>query len=276
MSTTKLCGAASITAFLVVSVPALAQSTPEAKPATPSAVTIDQLEDHPEQYVGQQVRVSGEVGNVLGPHLFTIDERNWIDFDGENLVFLPAPLAALVSEDTPVTVTGTVRTMVQAEIERERGWFGNDEGIKAELHKRPVIVADSVRNTRDDTNLTLRVETGTPSAAAPAGAASPAVVNDLAMLAGADDEQLVGRWAELPSARVDAVAKGGGFWVVSGEDRLFVMPMAATTKVTPGQTVGLSGVVLALPPGLKDTIGDKAVVGDEEVYVYASRVIEGT
>ena len=110
-------------------------------PAVPA--NLDNLEEDSERYIGQRVTVTGEIQEVLGPRTFTIDEPNWIDFDGETLIVLPAPLAAMVRDNQAVRVTGVVTRYVEAEIDRDWGWF-DDPAIEAELRDRSVIVADTV------------------------------------------------------------------------------------------------------------------------------------
>src|SRR4029450_13283270 len=64
-----------------------AQQQKSQQPSPPATqamkIDLDELETHPEKYVGKTVIVEGEVDRVLGPHLFTIDERNLVDLDGE-------------------------------------------------------------------------------------------------------------------------------------------------------------------------------------------------
>ena len=62
-------------------------------------VKIGDLEENARQHMGKTVSVDAEVEEVLGPRLFTLDERNWGDLDGELLVFVETPLAAVVRDD---------------------------------------------------------------------------------------------------------------------------------------------------------------------------------
>lgn len=114
------------------------------KNQTLTAVSINVIEKDAAKHQGKVVKVTGEVDEVLGPRMFKIDEREWLDFDGETLVYLPAPLAALVTEGTPVTVTGTLRTVLDVDLTKEWGWFEFEPDIEAELNKRSVIVATEV------------------------------------------------------------------------------------------------------------------------------------
>lgn len=242
--------------------------------------------------------MNGEVQEVLGPRMFTIDESEWIDLDGETLVVLPAPLAALVNEEAPVTVTGTVRMGVITDIDKEWGWFGLDPGLQAEFEKRPMIVADSITNAQDGGVLAVRIgaapgaitddaapgngstekdDSGSnmksDSGQKPGHAASK--VTDLAKLASSTDARMVGDHVDVQNAKVAEVEKGGGFWVTAGQDRLFVLPaQMGATKVTVGQTVAVEGVVLQLPAKMKDKLGDRTTVDGEQIYVYAEQVTD--
>jgi cobalamin biosynthesis Mg chelatase CobN len=239
------------------------------------------------------VKVNGEVQDVLGPRLFTIDEREWMDLDGETLVMVPAPLAALVDEGSPVSVTGTLRNITLAEIQREWGWFDSTPGFNAEFEKRAVIVADAVTNTSNGAVLSVRMQeepkaVGTSgsstakedSASAKSGTSSTSTgagptVTDLKALAASSDRKMVGRRVQLQNATVASVAKDGGFWVSAGSERLFVLPSTSEVKVSQGQTVDVNGHVLVLPRNMKDRLGDGATAEGEEIYVYANQVNSG-
>jgi hypothetical protein len=76
----------------------------DTKQTAATQVDLDALEERPSTYLGQRIMVGGEVQNVLGPRLFTVDEQNWVDFDGETLVLVQAPAIAFVREDRPVMI----------------------------------------------------------------------------------------------------------------------------------------------------------------------------
>jgi hypothetical protein len=150
---------------------------------------LDELETHPEKYVGKTVTVEGEVDRVLGPHLFTIDERNWKDLEREMPVVVPEPFAAIVRSDTPVRVTGTVQKIPIAQIEKARGFF-SDAKVKAEIETRPVLLASEV-TTVAPAAVSLRVRTDQPVGTSGTSAGTP--VTDVGQLAKATDKNLVGR-----------------------------------------------------------------------------------
>jgi hypothetical protein len=230
----------------------------------PMKIDLDELETHPEKYVGKTVIVEGEVDRVLGPHLFTIDERNWVDLERELPVVVPDPFAAIVRGDTPVRVTGTVQKVPIAEIERSRG-FLTDAKIKAEIETRPALVATEV-TTVAPAAVSLRVRANQPAPAGSSGTSAP--VSDLGQLAQSKDKSLVGRRVDVKDAPVVGVSPEG-FWVrlPSGE-RIFVMPTAKTAPVREGQTAAVQGVVLELPEGLRVKVN----AGDEPIYIYADSV----
>lgn len=261
------------------------QSDPAQQPITP--VRLAQLEDEPQQYMGRRVSVSGEVEDVLGPRVFKIDERNWIDLERELLVVLDTPLAALVNEDDPVTVIGTVRRFVDVQFDREWGWIDLDPEVEARIRTRPVLVATSITGTNPDVGLTVSV-VEPPQAAAGGKGTQPGTVGtsgrtakgdsrpaltNTAELARATDTTHVGRRVSLSSVKVDRTAnESGGFWVSADGEELFVLPANDTVKVQAGQTVTVEGHVLRLPRQMEDRIERSSKVGNEEVYVYATSI----
>ncbi len=226
-------------------------------------VDLDELETNPEKYVGKTVTVEGEVDRVLGPHLFTIDERNWADLEREMPVVVPEPFAAVVRSDAPVRVTGTVQKVPIAKIEQSPGFFA-DVKIRAEIEARPVLLASEV-TTVAPAAVSLRVRAGQPVGTSGTSAAAP--VTDVGQLARATDKNLVGRRVDVQNAPVVGVS-ADGFWIrlPSGE-RVFVMPTSKST-VREGQTAAIQGVVLELPEGLRVKLN----AADEPIYIYADRV----
>ena len=255
---------------------ASADTTPaERKQATAPAVRsdfeaprveLDDLESNTEQYLGETVSVDGEVEEVLGPRVFTIDERNWGDLDGEILVFMPTHLVALVQDDDLVTVTGMVKPFVRAEFEQELEWFEIGPELEVDLEAKPVLVAERI--VGGDSDVAFVIELG--DAASPvgtSGSAAAAPIDSVEAVAGAG-EDLVGRQVDLDRVTVKSVAMDGGFFVEAGEDVLFVLPAEADATVQAGGTVSIEGVVLQLPDRMEDRL--QAPGGfNSEIYVYA-------
>jgi hypothetical protein len=231
-------------------------------------VSLDALEDDPRTYIGQTVSVDAEVEDVLGPRMFTIDEPNWADLQGELLVYVPTNLAVLVSEDDRVTITGTVRQFVLAEVEREWGWFGLDSEIEAQFTEKPVLVASRIVGGDDDETMILEVG---PSGARAAGYTEVDPITNLSEL-GDGDEDLVGRLVTIKEARVEAMAEGGGFFVSTPEESVFVLPAQANAgPAKPGGTVTITGVVLEMPGRMEDRLNPPDDFNDD-IYVFAQAV----
>jgi len=229
-----------------------------------ATVDLDALENDPNKFIGKTVTVEGEVDRVLGPNLFTIDERNWVDLEREMPVVVPEPLAAVVHTDAPVRVTGTVQKVPVAQIER-RGGILSDPKIRAEIETRPALVATEVTMRGPGAtavNLLVRPEAPVGTA----GGGQP--ITDLNQVATASDTSLVGRRVNLSDARVsDTGARG--FWITTpGGERIFVMPAAKSAAKT-GQTATIQGVILEMPEGLRVELKTPG----EPVYIYAERVM---
>jgi len=194
---------------------------------------------------------------VLGPNLFTIDERDWVDADREMAVVVPEPFAAIVKSDVPVRVTGTVEKVPIAKI--AHGLF-NDK-IKAEIETQPVLVASDIVATQSGVNLRVHVEKPDTSGA---NAQSLTDVNEVAK---SNDKNMVGKRVDLMGVMISNVSNEG-FWIrtPSGE-RIFVM-----TKGKPGVKEGqqgeVRGVVLEMPEGLKCQVN----AGKESIYIMADTV----
>jgi hypothetical protein len=245
-------------------------------------VTLGDVEDHPLMYVGKRITVTGEIERILGPRLFSVDERNWIDFDGETLVVVPKTMIAVAREDQPVSITGTVRRFVKADIEHEWGWFDDQPRIEAEFTNRPVLVADSVTTVGDNVSVLMILDrTGKASQSnatqngqftARTGQAAKATMTDISELTRTTDERFVGRMVNLQNAKVASTVASGGFWIASEDnERLFVLPSDGA-KVQQGQLVRIMGRVLELPNQMKDRLDTGNGAQGEDIYVYGTQV----
>jgi hypothetical protein len=232
-------------------------------------VSLDDLEDNPAKYVGQSVSVDGEVEEVFGPRLFTIDEANWGDLDGEILVYVPSPLAALVQDDDKVTVSGVVRRFVKGDVEREWGWMGLDAETEVEFSKKPVLVASRVTGGND--NMAMVIDTG---AAHPVGTSGGSATDDarapltsLNAVANGDAD-LIGRRVRLASVPVAASAEHGFF---AGRVSPVVYVLASEATFKKGDVATIEGVILQMPRGVKDDLSVPARANDD-IYIYATEV----
>ncbi len=196
--------AAFVIGVVIAPVAALQQQQPPKgqQPAVASGskaatVDLDELESNPEKFLGKTVTVEGEVDTVLGPHLFTIDEKNWADPEREMPVFVAEPFAAMVRADAPVRVTGTVEKLPIARIDREPGLLGAPK-VKAEIEAKPVLVASEV-TTIAPTVVSLRTRTDTPAGTSGSGAG--AIMTDAGEIAGSKGQEPGG-----PACRLEQCA----------------------------------------------------------------------
>jgi hypothetical protein len=110
-------------------------------------ITATKLVKDPKAYYGQTVTVQSEVEDVLSPNAFTLDEDAL--FKGPDvLVLLPTGVASSLAHDQKVTVTGTVRPWVVADLDRDYSFFKHGEIVstktKVDWKTRPVVVATRV------------------------------------------------------------------------------------------------------------------------------------
>jgi hypothetical protein len=242
-------------------------------------VDLDTLENEGAMWIGKKVSVDAEVEEVYGPRVFSIDEPNWADLDGEILVYVPTTLAALVREDDRVTVSGTVKKFVKADFENDWGWLDGDNEIEARLALRPVLVAERVIGGSDNRALVVAVnQQGTMRqdqipADRPVGTSgTTGAMSDL-MALGKADEDMIGRTVNLSNVRVTAKASLGGFYTQAGEMTLFVLPAPGQgTEFSEGDTVSLEGFIMQLPRHMEDRLENESRDLNDDVYVYATRV----
>ncbi len=111
-----------------------------------------QVGQNPQQYYNRQIAVTGEIGDVKNPTLFTLDEDQLLGT--QDLLVLnarPRQNAAnpnlVVTKGDKIAVTGVVRPFVVADLERDYK-FNWDQGLvrtlEAEYRNRPVLVADGL------------------------------------------------------------------------------------------------------------------------------------
>jgi hypothetical protein len=252
------------------------QQPQQQAPGQPQKIDLDELEDKPESYLGKTVTVEGEVDRVLGPHLFTIDERNWVDAERELPVLVAEPFAAIVRTDAPVLVTGVVEKVPIAKVQQDWDLFSSDPKIKAEIETRPVLVAREVVAAGQG-GVSLRVRTGAPVGTSGTGASgatgtsgaarSAPTVTDPAEAARSTDKSLVGRRVDLKGAIATKVTDEG-FWIkLPGGERIFVLT-GRKSGAREGSNASVQGIILEMPEGLRVKLG----AGDEPIYIFADSV----
>jgi len=121
------------------------------QPATLALVTSPtRITSNPAQFYGVPVSVHAQVARSYNPHVFTVEPDGGWSLGQDLIVFVPSPRpgASLQTSDY-VTVVGTVRPFVRADIERDYDWFDADglPDLNVNLEGRPVLVADVARTS---------------------------------------------------------------------------------------------------------------------------------
>lgn len=104
-----------------------------------------EISENPSRYYGRNIAIQGEVEEIMANNSFTLQDREWIG--GENLLVLNVGEAATtpLQDGQKMVVTGELRPMVIAEIERDYDltWDGDlQRKLEAEYQDRPVLIAE--------------------------------------------------------------------------------------------------------------------------------------
>lgn len=105
----------------------------------------EEITEEPEQYYGQTIAVSGEIGEMLSVNTFQLQEEGW--FEGDEVLVIGANTLPSLEEAEEVVVTGTLRPFVASEFEQEYNltWdLDVQEQLETEYTEQPVLVADEV------------------------------------------------------------------------------------------------------------------------------------
>lgn len=87
------------------------------------SVTLSDIDDNVEQYIGQTVTVNGEVDEALGANALRMDEGGVLDLGDQILIVLAsdAQSPANLQNETSVQVMGEVQNFARADFERDYG-----------------------------------------------------------------------------------------------------------------------------------------------------------
>ncbi|MFW7378924.1 MAG: hypothetical protein ACOH5I_08970 [Oligoflexus sp.] len=226
----------------------------EQEVASLTTISIEDVTENPAQYYEKTVTLGGEVEQVFSPQTFRLGGPDF--FNNEILVVAAEPLTPVTnrSVDTPimegdiVTVTGEVRNLTVAEIEREFSFDIMPE-YEVEFENRDVLVARSVvisprRSNGENVTLTPTTDSS-----------SPILVTTL-LFTTADPSTLIGRDVQLEGVQVQSVVGDASFWVGASEsERVFVTFEEQPTPdqeqegqkvLKEGQTVDLMGEIREL------------------------------
>lgn len=114
-----------------------------------------EISENPEQYYGETLAVTGEVGDIQSEDTFTLEEDQLLGAE-DLLVIYAQPRAGspaseavppTITDDEQVAVTGVLRPFVISELERdyELTWeAGVQEQLEADYSERPVLIATDI------------------------------------------------------------------------------------------------------------------------------------
>ena len=242
-------------------------------------ITARQVIENPSAYVGKTVTVSGDVEEIWNPRAFNMDSGLSV---GELLVVGREPFPqvgdannrAYVISDA-ATVTGVVRMLVTADVEREIGW-DLDPRIEAEFNAKPVLIAQSISfrqkagNAAANANQTAMTANNNANQMMTNNTANQMMTNGNQMTANsnvnqtatgdkltdagvynstADKLSLVGKEIEFSNVRVVRVVGPRTFTVASGSgSEIYVMldeesarGVGTQGKIGAGKTLSLTG-----------------------------------
>lgn len=268
-------------ALLVVQIAAGACGRDEARdqpqaPAEPppgATVTVEQVDEDPMRFYGKRVTLSGEVEKIYGARAFELEgESIW--WDEQLLVVTRSPIAIgkqMLTSDEDVLVSGTVRKLTVAEIERELGWDLESE-IEVEFAEKPVLVADSIRVYDAQAMWSEKDH--------PEGA----ILGLMRLWTAPDLAQLAGQTITIHDVPVRSKA-GKAMWIgYNHMSQILVVPnsAAALEDIAEGERVTLSGTLEKMPGAelarqmwnLPQSLD--AQIAREPIYINATRVQEAT
>lgn len=183
-------------------------------------VNVDNLLSDPNAYYGSRLTVSGTVGEIISPTVFTIHgsdaERHLLVVSIDSIA--PATersMADPVVEDDIVQVTGQVREFTASDLESEFGISLADDA--ADFDGQPMIVARNASATLSSIVVTPRPG----SVITPPGEAE--LITDLSAITGRDADELAGEAVHLRNIAVSTTEEERSFWAASGGDSVFVV-----------------------------------------------------
>jgi hypothetical protein len=210
----------------------------------------------------QTMAVVGDVHRVFGPRLFTVAVPG---IYSDQLVFVPGPRVAAVANGFPVCVFGTITRTRDVNFEDEWGSFFDDTHAIVDAYPT-MLTTNQVASGGMDLVMAAAAHATWPDTAD----AGDRTVTDADRLATSTDTRLVGQFVSLRGVRIATVVSPAGFWIATDHEELFVLP---SDEIHPkaGQRVNLKGIVLQLPDGMINRLGDYPAARDEAIYVYASQ-----
>jgi hypothetical protein len=178
-----------------------------------AAQSVDEVTDQPEDFIGRSVTVRGEMDDVRGLRAFTLEDHDWV-FPEELLAVAPKQPAGTVGgldslEDKQVTVRGTIRKLVVADVEREFD-LDLDPEFELEFRDRPILIAGQI--TPDPSSEETALTGESPDSVTTVSVVAP-ITDVLLLVPVPGPADLVGKEARLADAEVRSRVGERGVWV---------------------------------------------------------------
>lgn len=146
-------GTAIALAFFAMFLPACGTDQKVGGPTAQTNVETEEVAEETNKLLGKSVTVRSEVGEKVGAHSFTITDNELFGNDKVLVVNGSGAPLVLPEGDTELQVTGKVRKLVVAEVEKEFS-LDLEREIEVEYKDKPVIVAQSIALAPDPGEVT--------------------------------------------------------------------------------------------------------------------------
>lgn len=198
-------------------------------------LTARQVVENPNAYVGKNITISGAVEEIHNPQAFTMDSGL-----NDDLLILgrePYPQVAEAGNraywvSDVATVTGVIRNMTAADVEREIGWNIAPE-LESRFTGKPVMIAQTVNfrpgsagaAASNANNAQTATNTGQSIANTNTNQQTTGnVITDQNIYAStADKSSLMNREADFTNVQVIRVLDPRAFTIPSGNEELYVI-----------------------------------------------------
>jgi hypothetical protein len=214
-------------------------------------ISAGKLAKDAKDFYGKTVTVEAEVEDVLGSHMFTLDEDALLG-GADVLVLVPSGVTGSLTRDQKVVVSGEVRRYVQTELDRDFDWFDDgklvDVKTKVDWDTRPVLVARSIKTTTGTSLMGGAVQTSSAdttmhSAHGTAVVATPISAGKLARDARAYYGQTITVKAEVEDVLGPNMFTLDEDSLLAGSDVLVLVPRGLASSLTHDQKVIVTGKV---------------------------------
>jgi hypothetical protein len=200
-----------------------------------ATATPEKVVEQPSRYIGEEVSLSGVVGELYEQRAFELEGTRPF-FDDDLLVLAKSPVTFAgvpLQRDDAVVVTGQVREFNGSELRNDLGWNVSTD-IEEDWRAKPMIVATSI----------ARKQEAWSEGAVPIVAAAL-----ISVYLSADPQTLAGQGMQVEDAKVQST-EGKGLWIGnSSRSQMYVVPQASAElpRLSAGDRVDVTGILRKVP-----------------------------